>query len=176
MRKRCLTVLPFLFLLVLCLVLSWPLSSLEGEAPNPENSESALSRLIEISDQLSILNERLRSELQGSRQNYRELQTMLEISRQELDGLRLELKVLQNVSTELLNSAENSLLESTELMTALKKAEVSLASLELSFAFYREAAEWKITSLEKQNRLWRWGCIAAGILAAGLGTTLMISR
>jgi uncharacterized membrane-anchored protein YhcB (DUF1043 family) len=100
-----------------------------------------LNRLTEISNQLSLLNERLRNELLDSRQNSRELQSMLELSKQELDSLRQELEHLRIVSAELLSKAENSLTESTELLTALRKAEYSLVSLEQSFAAYRVAAE-----------------------------------
>ena len=166
----------YLFSSVLFLALSLRLSSLEGEPQNPDYSGNTLNRLIEISNQLSQLNERLRSELLVSRQNSWELQIMLEASKQELDGLRQELTTLRNVSTELLNKAQTSLSESTELVTALKKAESSLSSLELSFTLYRETAEAKISTLEKQNRLWKWGCIAAGVLAAGFGTLLVISH
>jgi len=175
MIKGLLSGFSFFFLSVLCLVLPGPLFTLEEGPGNQENSGSALNRLIEISDQLSQLNERLRNELQDSRQNSRELQTMLEASRQELDGLKQELRILRGASTELLSKAENSLLESTELLTALKKAESSLLSLELSFALYRETAEQKIKSLEKQGKFWKWGCIAAGILAVGFGTLLVVS-
>ena len=180
MTKRPFTIFYFLFLPVLLLVLPLRLFSLEGEpekqAGNPENSGNALNRLIEISDQLSLLNGKLRSELQDSRQNSRELQNMLEASTLELNGLKQELTVLRTASTELLGKAERSLLESTELQTALKKAESSLASLELSFALYREAAERKISGLEKKNRLWKWGSIAAGVLAAGFAAALIITR
>jgi len=142
-----------------------------------------LNRLIEISGQLSTLNERLRSELQDSRRSSRELQTMLESSKRELDGLRRELETLRqelealhNSSTQLLAAAENSQTELTAVQAALKKAESSLASLEQSFAAYRQAAERRINSLERQNRLWKWGCIAAGVLAAGFGTAFLVTQ
>jgi chromosome segregation ATPase len=182
MAKDRFSVFSFLLLWALFLALPSQLFSLEGEPGNPENSGNALNRLIEISDQLSQLNERLRNELQDSRQNSRELQTMLEASRRELDGLRQELgplkqelQVLQSASTALLNKAENSLLESTELLTALKKAESSLMSLEHSFALYQQTAERKILSLEKQSKFWKWGCVAAGVLAAGFCAALVMS-
>ncbi|MDR0314253.1 MAG: hypothetical protein LBI14_11740, partial [Treponema sp.] len=143
---------------------------------NQQNSSAALNRLTEISNQLSLLNERLRNELLDSRQNSRELQNMLELSKQELDGLRQELERLRIVSAELSNRAENSLTESTELLTALKRAESSLVSLEQSFAAYRLAVEQRIQRLERENKLWKWGCIAAGVLATGLGTLLLIGR
>ena len=167
----------FSFLLLPVLFLALPqLFSLETEQENQENSGNALNRLIEISDQLSKLNEKLRNELQDSRQNSRELQIMLEGSRQELNGLRQELEILRNASMELLSKAEKSLSESTELETALKRAESSLVSLELSFALYREKAEQKILRLEKQGKFWKWGCVIAGVLAAGLGTAMIINH
>jgi uncharacterized membrane-anchored protein YhcB (DUF1043 family) len=135
-----------------------------------------LNRLTEISNQLSLLNERLRNELLDSRQNSRELQSMLELSKQELDSLRQELEHLRIVSAELLSRAEYSLTESTELLTALRKAESSLVSLEQSFGAYRLAAEQRIQRLERENTLWKWGCIAAGVLATGLGAFLLIGR
>ena len=147
-----------------------------GEAGNPHSSGNALSRLIEISAQLSTLNEKLRSELQDSRRSSRELQTMLETSKQEFDELRRELEILRNTSMELLIAAEHSQTELTALQAALRKAESSLMSLELSFAAYREAAERRIYSLERQNRFWKWGCVAAGALAAGFGIALLTGR
>ena len=155
-----------------------------------ENSESALNRLIGISAQLSTLNERLREELQDSRRNSTQLQSMLETSKRELEGLREELRVLkpelealkqelealQSGSTELLFAAENSLTELTALQAALRKAESSLMSLELSFSAYRQTAENRIRRLERENRLWKWGCAAAGVLAAGFGTAFLLGR
>jgi hypothetical protein len=172
----------FLFLLpALFLALPQPLFPLESgqENPalmNPQSSNDALNRLTEISNQLSLLNEKLRIELLDSRQSSRELQIMLELSRQELEGLRNELEYLRIVSAELLSRAESSQTESTELLTALRKAEYSLVSLEQSFAVYRLTAEQRISRLEKENRLWKWGCIVAGVLAAGLGTYIAFSR
>ena len=108
---------------------------------------------------------------------------MLESSKKELEGLRLELSMLkqeaealQNSSTELLIAADKSLTELTALQEALRKAESSLMSLELSFAAYRRAAEGKISVLERKNKFWKWSCAAAGILAAGLGTALLAGR
>ena len=166
-----------LLLLVLFSGLSWGLWAQESsEAATEGNSENALNRLIEISAQLSTLNERLQSELQDSRRSSRELQTMLELSKKELEGLRLELEGLRFTSTELLTRAENSRTELAALRTALRKAESSLTSLELSFAAYREAAESRINRLTRENRLWKWGCAAAGVLAAGFGTALLVTR
>ena len=164
--------LPFLFL-----GLSWGLWAAEpGEPGSGENSGSALNRLIEISTQLSALNARLQSELQGSRQSSRELQTMLEASRKELEELRLELQLLRSTSAGLLLKAESSQTELTALLAALRKAESSLMSLELSFAAYRQSTEKRIATLEKRNRFWKWGCIGAGIFAAGLGTAMILGR
>jgi uncharacterized coiled-coil DUF342 family protein len=142
----------------------------------PPNSENALSRLIEISGQLSTLNERLREELQDSRQNSRELQSRLEVSRQELEELRKELAELQRNSMGLLLKAESSQTELAGLLTALRTAESSLMSLQLSFAAYSETAEKRIKTLEKNSRLWKYGCIAAGVLAAGFATAFFAGR
>ena len=175
------------FLPVLFSGLSWGLwaqDSLNYRAELPaQNSEDALTRLTAISVQLSALNEKLQKELQDSRQNSKELQNMLESSKREAEYLRQELEVLkteagtfQKNSAGLLNAAENSQTELTALQEALRKAESSLMSLELSFAAYRETAEGRIKTLEKRNRVWKWGCIAAGVLAAGLGTALLVSK
>jgi len=160
------------FLPVLLLGLAWELWAQE----TVENSGSALNRLIEISTQLSSLNERLSEELQNSRQSSWELQIMLESSKKELEELRQELAVLRNSSMELLTKAENSQTELTTLEEALRKAGSSLMSLELSFASYREAAEGRIKTLEKEKRLWKWGGIAAGVLAAGFGFAFLAGR
>jgi predicted nucleic acid-binding Zn-ribbon protein len=108
---------------------------------------------------------------------------MLESSRRELDGLRQELSFLEQElealrknSTELLIRAESSQTELAALQAALRKAESSLMSLEISFAAYQRAAEDKIDALSRENRLWKWGCAAAGILAVGFGTAFMIRR
>jgi len=147
-----------------------------GAALNERNSGNALSRLIGISTQLSTLNEELRNELQGSRQSSRVLQNMLETSKRELEELRTELGVLQISSMELLIKAENSQTELTGLQDALRKAESSLMSLELSWAAYRESTERRINVLSREKTLWKWGCIAAGVLAAGFGTAFAVAR
>jgi hypothetical protein len=48
--------------------------------------------------------------------------------------------------------------------------------LGLSFAAYSETAEKRINTLEKSSRLWKYGCIAAGVLAAGFATAFFIAR
>ena len=101
---------------------------------------------------------------------------MLETSRQELEGLKQELEALRITSAELLTGTENSLMELTALQEALRKAESSLTSLELSFTAYREAAEGRIKTLEREKSLWKWGCVAAGVLAAGFGTAFLLGR
>ena len=165
----------FWFLLpVLLAAFSWELGA--QESAETGNSSDALSRLIEISTQLSSLNEKLQSELQSSKQSSRELQNMLEASKKELEELRLELQVLRSTSAGLLLKAENSQTELTALLLALRKAESSLMSLELSFEAYRKSAEGRITTLEKRNRFWKWGCIGAGLFAAGLGTAMILGR
>ena len=167
--------------------LSWGLWAQDSFTPPAElpaqNSDDALTRLTAISVQLSDLNEKLQTELQDSRRNSRALQNMLESSkkeaehlRQELAALKTEAETFQRNSTGLLNAAENSQTELTALQEALRKAESSLMSLELSFAAYRETAEGRIKTLEKRNRVWKWGCIAAGVLAVGLGTALIAGR
>ena len=179
------TILSFLFLLPALLSVSaqesWAQDS--REEPNAPNSKNVLNRLTVISAQLSDLNERLQSELQDSRKSSRELQTMLEASRQELEGLKSELgqlkkelELLQISSAQLLTKAQNSQTELAGLREALKKAESSLMSLEISFAAYREASEKRIKTLTKEKRLWKWGCIAAGILAAGFGAAFIAGR
>ena len=175
-KVRILLYLPLLSL-VLFSGLSRELWALEAvPAANKENSENALNRLIEISNQLSSLNGRLQSELQDSRRSSRELQIMLETSRKELEELKQELEALHSSSTELLARAENSQTELAALRTTLRKAESSLLSLEISFEAYRKTAEGRIKSLERESRFWKWGCIAAGVLAAGFGTAFVAGR
>jgi len=170
----CLFLLPVLFLVSSLPIWAQDSSGKAGEIP--QSSESALSRLIEISDQLSSLNERLRGELQDSRQSSRDLQIRLEASRKELEELRQELAELQSNSMGLLLKAENSQKELAELLTALRTAESSLTSLGLSFAAYSETAEKRINTLEKSNRLWKYGCIAAGAIAAGFAIAFFAGR
>ena len=167
MGKKYFTWYCLLFVLFLVFPLAlWPDT---GTGEEEGNSQNALNRLLEISLQLSNLNERLQTELQDSRQNSMDLTIMLEESRRELEAL-------QNNSTGLLTIAENSQTELAGLMTHLKRAESSLMSLELSFAAYRETAENRIRSLERGNRLWKWGAVGAGILAVGFGMALLISQ
>ena len=175
--------------LLLCLFsalflgLSWGTWAQSAGPGSEGNSESALNRLIGISTQLSALNERLQGELQDSRQNSRQLQSMLEDSRRELEGLRQELwalkqelQALQTSSTALLAAAENSQTELTVLQEALRRAEFSLMNLEISFAAYRQTSQARINRLQRENRLYKWGCAAAGVLAAGLGTAFLLGR
>ena len=165
------------FLSVLFSGLPWELPALEsGNPENPLKSDSALNRLIEISARLSTLNEKLRGELQDSRRNSGELVITLEASKRELGELRRELEISRSVLTELRGAAENSLLELSALQMELRKAESSLMSLELSFMAYRQASQKRITSLERQSRLLKWGCVAAGILAAGFATTSLMGK
>jgi septal ring factor EnvC (AmiA/AmiB activator) len=158
----------------------WAQSSGEGGnvliPENQQDSENTLNRLLEISSQLSTLNERLQHELQDSRQNSRGLQNMLEVSKRELEELRQELEVLHTDSTKLSIKAESSQTELTALLTVLKKAESSLMSLDLSFTAYKEATEMRIKSLDREKTFWKWGCVAAGVLAAGFGTAFLIAR
>ena len=143
---------------------------------NGNSSESTLNRLIEISMRLSTLNEKLSLELEDSRKSSRELLTMLETSRKEFETLKIELEVLRISSMELSKLAENSQTELTALQEALRKAALSLTSLELSFTLYREKAEKIISGLNRDKKIWKFGCIAAGVLSAGLGTLLIVGR
>jgi septal ring factor EnvC (AmiA/AmiB activator) len=170
----CSFLLPVLFLALSFPI--WPQDSYGKAEEIPQNSENALSRLIEISEQLSTLNERLRGELQDSRQSSRELQSRLEASRKELEELRQELAELQRNSMGLLLKAESSQTELAGLLTALRTAESSLTSLGLSFAAYSETAEKRINTLEKSSRLWKYGCITAGALAAGFAIAFFAGR
>jgi len=170
----CLFLLPVLFLALSLPIWAQDSSGKAGEIP--PNSDNALSRLIEISNQLSSLNERLREELQDSRQSSRDLQSRLEASRRELEELRQELAELQRNSTGLLLKAENSQTELAGLLTALRTAESSLMSLQLSFEAYSKTAEKRINTLEKSNRLWKYGCIAAGAIAAGFAIAFFAGR
>jgi hypothetical protein len=58
----------------------------------------------------------------------------------------------------------------------LRTAESSLTSLGLSFAAYSETAEKKINTLEKSSRFWKYGCIAAGVLAGGFAIAFFAGR
>jgi chromosome segregation ATPase len=157
-------------LLVVFLAFARPVSSLPQEPDLNGNSstgilQSELSRLIEISTRLGELNEMLRSELENSRKNSAELSVMLETSKAEATSLRYRLEALHQESTELLSRAELSSMESEELRAALKKAESSLMSLELSFNAYRLSAEAKMAALEKQNRRFKYTIAGAVVLA-----------
>jgi hypothetical protein len=58
----------------------------------------------------------------------------------------------------------------------LRTAESSLTNLGLSFAAYSETAEKRINTLERNSRLWKYGCVAAGVLAAGFATAFFAGR
>ena len=178
LKNRCYVFCFFLFS-VLLLGFSWEIWAedfSETEKNRTQSSETALNRLIEISTQLSALNEKLQNELQISRQSSSELQNMLKASRKELDELKTELEVLRETSVLLLTKAENSQMELTDLLLVLRKADSSLMSLDLSFTAYKQTAEKQIKNLNREKTLWKWGCIAAGGLAAGFGTAFLISR
>jgi multidrug resistance efflux pump len=127
-------------------------------------------RLLEISTELTRLNETLRNELSGSRQNSAELQTMLETSKTELDLLKRDLEPLRTHSTELLITAVNSQRELNGLKTALKQAETSLRNSELSWSAYRSEAEQRIRRLER-NKRWYAGLLIGSLTAAAAGWT-----
>lgn len=122
-------------------------------------SASELAQLSEISTRLASLNEKLRIELEASKSSSAGLALSLENSTRELEALRLELDRLRTNSSELELRAKNSERESTALSEALRKADDSLRSLEVSFADYRKAAEARLFFLG-------FGTVAALIAAA----------
>ncbi|HUX36770.1 MAG TPA: hypothetical protein VMV44_02590 [Rectinemataceae bacterium] len=140
---------------------SWAEESLVSPSDGAERriSASELERLLAISTRLASLNERLRTELETSRLNSAGLETSLESSTRELATLKLELERSRLASNELAQRAESSERESIALSEALRKADASLRSLELSFAEYRKAAELRMSVLS-------FGALGAGILAA----------
>jgi hypothetical protein len=58
----------------------------------------------------------------------------------------------------------------------LRRADSSLMSLELSFAAYQETSQRRINTLTREKTLWKWGCIAAGVLAVGFGAVSLAGR
>jgi uncharacterized coiled-coil DUF342 family protein len=139
-------------------------------------SEGELTRLLEISARLSELNEQLKHELEGSRQSSRELLNTLEASKRELDELKKELTPLRQDSIALLKGATISIEELSELRTALRKAESSLMSLDVSYGAYRVAAETRITRLERGRRWYIYAVIAVALTAAGGWTAYAVTR
>ena len=160
----------------LSLALSAPLWCQDtATPPNSANLGNELTRLVEISARLALLNETLRTELAGSRKSSEDLALSLGTSKSELASLRFELEELRTelgssrlVSSGLATSAENLEKESLALREALRRADSSLLSLEASFADYRTTAESRTLSLEKSgvvSRLWNW--IASLLAVAG---------
>jgi chromosome segregation ATPase len=148
-----------------------PLSALPSDPDLPQlNSPNELARLREISARLSEINETLRQELSGSKQNSAALSNMLETSRIELEALKEELSPLREHSAGLLSAAAQSERELSGLRTALRKAESSLTSLEYSWESYRTEAEQRIARLE-QGRRWYIGLIIGALAAAAGGWT-----
>jgi uncharacterized coiled-coil DUF342 family protein len=139
-------------------------------------SEGELTRLLEISARLSELNEALKNELEGSRKSSDELLNMLEASKRELDELKKELTPLRQDSMELLNKATISIEELNELRMALRKAESSLMSLDVSYGAYRAAAETRIKRLERGRRWYTYAVITAALCAAGGWTAYAVTR
>ncbi|MFP3090530.1 hypothetical protein LQZ21_09415, partial [Treponema sp. TIM-1] len=95
---------------------------------------------------------------------------MLTTSKAELEQLKSELAPLRTRSTELLQTAQNSEQELNGLRTALRKAELSLTSLEHSWENYRSAAEQRIQRLERGRR-WYLALIIGSLAAAAGGWT-----
>jgi septal ring factor EnvC (AmiA/AmiB activator) len=156
-----------LFLAVLSQASLPPLAGLPSDLPPPETEQSALSRLLEISTRLGELNETLRNELESSRRNSTELSATLETSRRELERLKAELEPLRMNSIQLLEAAQNSEQELNGLREALRKAESSLMSLELSWEAYRLSAESRIAGLERKARTYRWALVVAALIGVG---------
>jgi chromosome segregation ATPase len=146
-----------------------PVYGLPGEEPE-------LTRLLDISTRLSELNERLRSELEDSRKSSTELLATLETSRSELEQLKQELTPLRNSSMELLTRAERSEQELSGLRAALRKAESSLVSLDVSYGAYKTAAEARIRRLERSGRWMKYAVIGLAIFAAGGWTAFAVTR
>lgn len=140
-----------------------------GGGPRPI-SASELERLAEISTRLSLLNERLKTELEDSRRSSGELAALLESSRLELEALRLELEASRTTSTGLALRAESSERDSSSLREALTKAQDSLESSATSFEAYRRAAEARLRRAERGKRL--LALAAASGWAAALGLLL----
>jgi predicted nucleic acid-binding Zn-ribbon protein len=100
----------------------------------------------------------------------------LETSRNELEQLKQELAPLRNSSTELLSRAEKSEQELSGLKTALRKAESSLVSLDLSYGAYKTAAEARITRLERSGQWLKYALIGAAAIAVGGWTAFAVTR
>jgi chromosome segregation ATPase len=160
----------FLFCAVFLSASLPPLSGLPSDSPAPPpetgSAQSELARLLEISTRLSAINETLRNELENSRRSSTALSGTLETSRRELEQLRAELDGLRTTSTQLLAAARNSESELNGLREALKKAESSLMSLELSWEAYKTAAETRIARLERRAVFYRWSLAAVIVIAA----------
>ena len=133
-------------------------------------SASELERLAEISRRLSLINERLKTELEDSRRSSEDLAALLESSRRELEALRLELEASRTISTGLASRAESSERDSASLREALTRAQVSLESSTTSFEAYRRAAEARLRRAERGKRL--LALAAASGWAAALGLLL----
>jgi chromosome segregation ATPase len=165
------------------LALSVPLWCQEAATPpNSVNSGNELTRLVEISARLALLNETLRTELAGSRKSSEDLALSLGTSKSELASLRFELEELRTelgssrlVSSGLATSAESLEKESLALREALRRADSSLLSLEASFADYRTTAEVRTRTLEKSGAATRlWGWLASVLAAAGWTAFILV--
>ena len=176
-RFRCPRIRPAL---ALCGVFAFSLSVspsaswAEGPSDSPSGgaertiSASELGRLSEISTRLASLNETLRIELEDSKSNSAELASSLETSTRELATLKRELDLFRQNSSELGLRAEILERESIELSAALKKADDSLRSLEVSFAEYRKEAERRTVFLGL-------GVLGAGLVAAAGWTVAILA-
>lgn len=155
------------FCSVFCLACSWSAWSTDtADSASSAISGSELSRLLEISNRLASLNEKLESELTASKLSSEELARSLESSRKELDALRTELEASRSISSGLASSAALSETESTELKAAHERAESFLRSSEASFAAYRKTAEDRISRLERSASRFRTAAGIASVFAA----------
>jgi hypothetical protein len=127
--------------------------------------------LDEICSRLELINAQLRTELLALKEAYMSsadeavsLKTLLEETKMELDGLRLELKKRTD-------EAERLLSESAGLRTSLDKAQGDSVELRLSLTKATsslEQAEKSLKAIEKEiQRLKLWGWVASIAAAAG---------
>lgn len=102
-------------------------------------TESDLTRLIEISTRLEMLNEKLQSELIASEKNLNQLMSELDNYKAELTGLEKQLLILRA--------------ESETLKMQLQNAETLLEKTRQSLDAYRTEAEKRIRKLTIQRNI-----------------------
>jgi hypothetical protein len=82
---------------------------------------------------------------------------------------------LRNNSTALLTAALKSERELNELRAALRKAETSLMSLELSYSTYRTETESRLARTDKTSRVFRYLAISLGAAALAGWTAFAVT-